>query len=98
MIPFESVPSGDQYRCNLHEAAAAAAGRPSSQMNMNRNNSDEVVAAAARFVKGCLWLSSWVVAVWWLVLWLLLPTSQGTTFEEEVEDHVYSRFFGNSGN
>ena len=67
-------------------------------MNMSRNNSAEVLAAAARFVKGCLWLSSWVVAVWWLVLWFLLPTSQGTTFKEEVAEHVYSSFFGKSGN
>ena len=55
------------------------------------------VGSLVRVLRICLRAACWAVTVLWLVLWLLYPTTPGSTFKEDVTKNVYSSFFGSSG-
>ncbi|KAG0625705.1 hypothetical protein M758_2G075000 [Ceratodon purpureus] len=49
-----------------------------------------------RVLRICLRVACWAVAMLWLVLWLLYPTTPGSLFKQDVTENVYSSFFGTS--
>lgn len=61
------------------------------------NTGSSVRQKVARVSKIGLQLLCWAVALLWVVLWLLYPTTTGSRFKQDVYIHVVSSFFGTSG-
>lgn len=61
------------------------------------NSGNSVTEKIVRVSKIGLRVLCWAVALLWVTLWLLYPTSPGSVFKQDVSTHVVSSFFGTSG-
>lgn len=61
------------------------------------NTGSEARLKVAKVCKFVLRVLCWAVSLWWMVLWLVYPTTPGSSFKQDVSTHVVSSFFGTSG-
>lgn len=60
------------------------------------NSGNSVTEKIVRVSKIGLRVLCWAVALLWVTLWLLYPTTPGSVFKQDVSTHVVSSFFGTS--